>query len=141
MGGIRGAMYGGWSRALRGSVCCVYVDGCVLFGSMRGLSVPVVLLPILHGSLARLIFLSFSMYLIFQFGRFTDSLLFRKSPRNFPLIGYVILWTVEPSCDPPFFVRRSLWMWVLQSIMTMSLSFLFLFRERKQDLQSNFLIG
>ena len=52
MSGLCGLMCG-----LRGltSVYCgmrlVYVDGCVFFGSMHGLRVLVVLLPILRGSL------------------------------------------------------------------------------------------
>jgi hypothetical protein len=37
--GVHLSMFDGWSRGLRDSVRCVYVDGCVLFGSMRGLCV------------------------------------------------------------------------------------------------------
>jgi hypothetical protein len=49
--GIRGAMFDGWSRGLRGGVRLVYVGRCVFFGSMRDLCVPVVPVSILRGSL------------------------------------------------------------------------------------------
>ena len=42
----------------------------------------------------------------FRLGCFTDPPLFRKSQRNFQLIRYVTLWTVELSCDPLLYLKE-----------------------------------